>query len=43
MESVSDMSNSIEPAIDIDLFRGIAIAIGIDFDFSDIETMGVSD
>ena len=33
------MSNSIEPTINIDLFRGIAI--GIDIDFSDIETIGI--
>ena len=33
------MSNSIEPAIDIDYFRGIDI--GIDIDFSDIGTIDI--
>ena len=33
------MSNSIEPAIDIDFLRGIDI--GIDIDFSDIGTIDI--
>ena len=37
--SRADMSNSIEPAIDIDFFRGIDIGIGIGF--SDFRTIDI--
>ena len=37
--STPDMSNSIEPTIDIDFLRGIGI--GIDIDFSDMGTIDI--